>query len=325
MPRRIHSISENLLSQSRDAALAGVQVFNNPLIAFKSETFIVLMNIAWTYLLHAYYRRNDVEYRYFLQAGTRRRFERMSNGSYKYWDLARCLAVEDCPLDNETKRNIMFLIGLRDEITHHMSPVVDQYVSARYQACCLNYNQYAKELFGDRYGIDQHLSYSLQFQSISREQLAAPSEADLPVTVRSYIAQFDESLSAEELNSERFAYRILFIPKLVGKPRQADEVIEFVKSDSKVARAVNRDYVAFKEVERPKFLPGQIVCLMKEEGYLSFGIFQHTTLWKTMDAKNPGKGYGVSVAGAWYWYSGWVDVVRQHCADNEKVSDVGQD
>jgi hypothetical protein len=54
--------SRGVFSRSpRDAALAAIQVFNNPLITFKSETFIVLMNIAWTHLLHAYYRRNDVE------------------------------------------------------------------------------------------------------------------------------------------------------------------------------------------------------------------------------------------------------------------------
>jgi type I restriction enzyme S subunit len=32
---------------------------------FKSEIFIVVMNIAWTYLLHAYYRKHHIEYRYF--------------------------------------------------------------------------------------------------------------------------------------------------------------------------------------------------------------------------------------------------------------------
>jgi Domain of unknown function (DUF3644) len=57
MPRRYHSIAMRLAMQSQDAALTAVQVFNNPQIKFKSETFIVLMDIAWTYLLHAHYRR----------------------------------------------------------------------------------------------------------------------------------------------------------------------------------------------------------------------------------------------------------------------------
>ncbi len=65
-----------LLAQSQDAALTAVQVFNNPLIKFKSETFIVLMNIAWTYLLHAYYHRTRVEYRYYRGVNKGRRYDR---------------------------------------------------------------------------------------------------------------------------------------------------------------------------------------------------------------------------------------------------------
>ena len=41
-----------------------VQVFNNSLRTFKTEAFIVLMTIAWSYLLHAYYHRHGIEYRY---------------------------------------------------------------------------------------------------------------------------------------------------------------------------------------------------------------------------------------------------------------------
>jgi hypothetical protein len=314
--RRFHSVATRLVAQSQDAALTGVQVFNNPLIKFKSETFIVLMNIAWTYLLHAHYRRKGLEYRYFRREGARRRFDRTDDGSFRYWDLRKCLDARECPLDNETRKNLLFLIGLRDEITHHMSPVIDQFASARYQACCLNYNRYIKELFGERNGIDHYLGFSLQFQSISRDQLAAPSEADLPANVRTYIARFDDDLTAEELNSERFAFRMLFVPKLVGKAGQADEVIEFLRPDSEIAQTINRDYVTFKEVERPKFLPGQIVWMMQEEGFPGFTMHWHTELWRTLDAKDPAKGWGVDVAGAWYWYSKWLDVVRQHCAAN---------
>lgn len=313
MPRRFHSVAVRLVSQSQDAALTGVQVFNNPLIKFKSETFIVLMNIAWTYLLHAHYRRCGIEYRYFRRQHGRRRFERSSDGTFRYWDLSKCLAVRECPLDPPTKKNLLFLIGLRDEITHHMSPVIDQFASARYQACCLNYNSYLKKLFGERYGIDQYLGFSLQFQSISRDQLASPTEADLPANVRSYIARFDSELTVDELNSERFAFRMLFVPKLVGKPGQADEVIEFLKPDSEITHAVNRDYVAFKEVERPKFLPGQIVRMMRDEGFAAFSMHQHTELWHALDAKDLSRHYGVDVAGSWYWYSTWVDLVREHC------------
>lgn len=44
--RRIGSIKNELLCKSREAALAAVQIFNNPNISFKTETYIVLMIIA---------------------------------------------------------------------------------------------------------------------------------------------------------------------------------------------------------------------------------------------------------------------------------------
>lgn len=316
MPRRYFSVTSRLLAQSKDAALTAVQVFNNPLITFKSETFIVLMNIAWTYLLHAQYRRAGVECRYYRLVGTRRHFVRTDEGNFKYWDLTKCLEAKECPLDNPTKKNLYFLIGLRNQITHHISPVLDDFVSARYQASCLNYNRCIQEFFGTRHAIDKHLRYSLQFQSISRDQLSSPTEADLPPNVRSYIARFDNELSTDELNSERFAYRMLFVPKLVGNPGHADEVIEFLKSDSELAQSVNRDYVTFKEVERPKFLPSRIVRMLRDDGFRNFTMHWHTELWHSLNAKDPSKGWGVEVGGTWYWYSSWVDQVRAHCTEN---------
>lgn len=59
------SLDLELIAKLREAALCAVRVFNDPHVTFKSETFIVLMMIAWTYLLHAYYRRKRIEYRHF--------------------------------------------------------------------------------------------------------------------------------------------------------------------------------------------------------------------------------------------------------------------
>lgn len=316
MPRRFHSSAAQLITQSIDAALTAVQVFNNPLVKFKSETFIVLMNIAWLYLLHAHYKRARVDYRYYRKVGNLWHFEHTDTGTYKYRDLNKCLDAQECPLDTPTKKNLLFLIGLRDEISHHVSPIVDQFASARYEACCLNYNRCLKELFGGRHGIDRHLSYSLQFQMLSRQQLTSPNGGDLPPNIRSYIAKFDAELSVDDLYSDRFAYRRLFVPKLVGKPDQAAEVIEFLKPSSELAQAINRDYVAFKEVERPKFRPSDVVRMMKEEGYPRFRLHWHTGHWHELQAKNPAKGLGVDVAGSWYWYSSWVDTVRTHCDEH---------
>jgi hypothetical protein len=60
--RTVGSVSNELIKKSREAALAAVQVFNNPAITFKSEIFVVMMVISWTYLLHAHFRKQGIEF-----------------------------------------------------------------------------------------------------------------------------------------------------------------------------------------------------------------------------------------------------------------------
>lgn len=316
--RRLGSIKSELLKKSREAALAAVQIFNNPNITFKSESYVVLMIIAWTYLLHAYFRDEKIEYRYYKLSGKRRIFDKTKHGAYKYWELERCLDNDKSPIDKDTSHNLRFLIGLRHEIEHQMTTRIDDILSARYQACCLNYNEYITKLFGKDNGIEKHLSFSLQFSTISTEHKELLEEQPgLPANIRGFIKHFDDELSDQEFASPHYAYRILFVPKMANRKGQADRVIEFVKSDSLLAETVNKEYAVIKETERDKYLPKQIVELMKEEGYPRFSLHYHTQLWKSYDAKNPAKGYGTLVAGkAWHWYERWIDVVRKQCRDN---------
>jgi hypothetical protein len=315
--RRTHSVTMELLTKSREAALAAVQIFNSPLITFKSEIFIVLIIVAWTYLLHAHYRKQKTEYRYCNQRRARRFFDKTKSGAYKHWELERCLNHDTSPIDRDTANNLRFLIGIRHEIEHQMTTRLDNAFSAKFQACCLNYNEYVKKLFGEEYGIDKHLAYSLQFSTISRDQAdALPSSDKMPSNIRAFVEGFEERLSDTEFNSSKFAYRVLFVAKTANRKGQADQVIEFVKADSQLAQDVNKSYTVIKETERPKHLPTGIVALMKAEGFNRFTMHKHTSLWKELDAKNPAKCLGVDVQKTWYWYDNWVDLLRTHCQEN---------
>jgi len=119
--RKIGSIKNELIQKSREAMLTAVQIFNNPNIQFKSESFMVLSTISWTYLLHAYYRDKKIEYRYFEQRNTRKKFDTTKHGAYKYWELERCLDNKNSPIDKIASSNLRFLIGLRHEIVHHIN------------------------------------------------------------------------------------------------------------------------------------------------------------------------------------------------------------
>lgn len=316
--RRVGSVKSELIKKSREAALAAVQVFNNPLIQFKSEIFIVLKVIAWTYLMHAYYRGNGVEYRYHtVTGGGRKRFDTTAKGKQKYWELERCINDKKSPVDKDTANNLRFLIGIRHEIEHQMTTRIDNVLSARFQACCLNYNTYVKKLFGDEFGIDRHLSFSLQFSTLSDENVGLLSSCkDLPGHILRFIQGFDGRLSDDEYNSPQFSYRVLFVPKLANNVGQADRSIEFIKSDSEFAKSVNAQYTVLKETEKQKYLPGQVVEMMNDEGYDKFDMYWHTKLWKSKQARDKKYSYGSLVVDKWYWYENWIEYVKKHCKEN---------
>lgn len=93
----VWSIKDELIEKSKEAMMSAIQIYNNPLINFKSEIFIVTSVISWTYLMHAYYRSIKQDYRYYRMQGKRKRYDRTKHNAYKYWDLERCLNDKKMP------------------------------------------------------------------------------------------------------------------------------------------------------------------------------------------------------------------------------------
>ena len=217
--RTIGSVKTELVTKAKESALCAIKVFNDPLITFKSEAFIVLIVVAWTYLLHAFYRSRGIDYRYFKQNTKRKTYDRTRHGAKKHWELERCLDDVACPIDKDTKNNLKFLIGLRHEIEHQMTRSLDNCLSGRYQAAALNFNHYLKELFGTRHALDTHLTYSIQFVELTGEQIRQAETLErLPTNLRAFIGAFDGGLTHEEYNAPRYSYRLLFKRKLVNRP-----------------------------------------------------------------------------------------------------------
>lgn len=311
MTRVIYSEKVNLIMKAREAMLSAVQIYNNPLILFKTESFIVLSQIAWTYLLHAYYRSKGIDYRYFKKARGRKKYIRNSDGSIKHWDLKECISKNICPLDKDTINNLSFLIGLRNQIEHNKSGGLDSYLSARYQACALNFNFYLKSLHNKKYGLDNNLALSLQFSELdyTQSKFIKDKEGLISQDIISYIADFDSKLSENEIKNDRFAYRLLFTKVLAKRQGQADHVIEFIDPNSDLGKSISKKYWVEKETEKPKFSATQVVQKVREAGFEDFGMHQHTIFWKEIDGKNPKKGFGTVVVKTWCWYQNWIDYV----------------
>lgn len=304
----LHHQGDELLIKAREAMIAAVHTFNSAGLYFRAELFIVTSIIAWTYLLHAYYKREGVDYRY-KKGGV---VKKTPSGADKYWELGQCLAHGKCPLEKGIINNLKFLTEIRHEIEHRSTNRVDDALSAKLQACCINFNDAIKTLFGKEFALEKRLPIALQFVTFDGPQRASLIGADLPPHIAAAMDNFHSRLTEDEQKDPKFRYRVAFVPKVSGKAAKADLAVEFVKPGSPEAEAVER--VLLKEVERPKYLPSEIVAKVKVAGYQAFNMYDHTLLARQLDARKPGKGYGVMVAKTWYWYENWLEKVVEKLA-----------
>jgi hypothetical protein len=268
-------------------------------------------------MLHAHYKAKGIDYRHYVKRDGKQVVAKTKQGADMYWELSQCLKHKDCPLDGGTVKNLEFLVGLRHEIEHRMTRRMDHHISAKLQACCLNFNRVVKHLFGDEFGLDRDLSMALQFASIEGDQRRMLlREQHLPGHIRAMQDAFQDVLTEEQFNDPHYAYRVVYVPKAANRKGSADRMVEFVKAGSEEAEAVQR--VLLKETEKEKFKPQQIVDLMRAEGSSRFNMIHHTRLWQALDARDPKKGYGVELKdGQWYWYEVWVNRVREHCREKQ--------
>ena len=202
---------DELLLKAREAMIAAVHLFNGAGLTFRAELFIVTAIIAWTYLLHAWFRREGIDYRYRKADSST---HKTAHGEDKYWELGRCLIHARRPVSRAVVKNLEFLIELRHEIEHRSTNRIDDAVSAKLQACCINFNESIKNLFGSQHGLERRLPIALQFVTFSSDQRSLLKKAStLPPHLEAMMDAFHKNLTSEEQADPQFAYRVAFVPQ----------------------------------------------------------------------------------------------------------------
>ena len=309
---------DELLIKAREAMIAAVHTFNSAGLTFRAELFIVTAVIAWTYLLHAWFKREGIDYRHTRSQNGEKVVVKTPEGAEKHWELSQCLKHAKCPVEKGARDNLAFLLVLRHEIEHRSTSRIDEAVSAKLQACCINFNDAIKDLFGAQYGLERRLPIALQFVTFSPDQRALLKKAGtLPRHVETMMDEFERHLTAEEQADPRFAFRVFMVHKTANRAPGADFAVELVPLGSDIAEKFN---LALKEVEKRKYLPTEIVATMSAEGWDRFTMDSHTKLWKRLAAKDPAKGYGaIAVGKQWCWYETWINRVREECQQHPNL------
>jgi hypothetical protein len=159
------------------------------------------------------------------------------------------------------------------------------------RACCINFNDAIKSLFGAQYALELRLPIALQFVTFSPDQRALLKKAStLPRHVETMMDAdaFEQRLTPEQQADPRFAFRVYMVHRTANRAPGADLAVEPVPLGSDIAEKFN---LALKEVEKRKYLPTEIVSIMAAEGWDRFTMDCHTKLWKRLAAKNPAKAY----------------------------------
>jgi hypothetical protein len=303
----LHLVGDELLIKAREAMLFAVQAFNDPLARFKAEMFIVAAVIAWTYLLHAFFKREGVD-RVYRKGGQPLL---TPQGQPKHFELGHCLKLLRCPLSAGERRNLEYLLEIRHEIEQRCTSRIDEAIGAKLQACCLNFDAAIKRLFGGRYGLDRQPSLALQFARVGGAQRRALlGRADLPPAIEALNLAFEGRLSNDELNDPAYAYRVAIVPMTIGNPRKADEVFEIVERGSDAAERIN---LVLRDRERVKLRETDVLQRAAGAGFPGFTSHWHRKLAAKVGARDPAMGHGVDVFGRWLWYEPWVEVVVKHC------------
>jgi hypothetical protein len=222
-----------MVEASRDEASLAVRLYNDPAEVRSFEGFVVHMHLAWLYLLHAQFTRDDIDYRYW-QRDNPHRLEKI-DGEPKRWELAKSVKERWTDARDPVRANIQFFIGLRNRVEHRYAKeqqALSAAVSGQAQALLLNYE---KELT-DQFGMASSLSTRLRFPvfvgsfTAEGEKALLQMRKRLPGSLRKFLAEYHANLDPVVSDDPRYELRLRVLQELAPKDPNA-LAIQFTRYD----------------------------------------------------------------------------------------------
>lgn len=302
MPRGLSQTVKNNLEKCRSATLAAVEIYNRPGPRFRTAHYLVLITIAWTALFHAvFYKRGRRPWYRKRTSGSGRgvRYQKV-DGEPKHWDLSECLSQYYRDTNPPERRNLEFLLGLRNKIEHRHLPQLDASLYGECQAALINLEQLLVGEFGGRWAMTEQLAVSLQFSSIvptERRRAARALSTSAARTVAEYIESFRGGLPASVLNSTKYSFNVYLVPKVANRASAADAAVEFIRVDEaseEELQRLDRLNVLIREKHIPianldLFKAGQVVAQVAPRIPYRFNLHTHQLCWRHFGVRPPGR------------------------------------
>lgn len=285
MPR---ALWRQMLEASRAEMLVAVDLYNQPAQARRLEGFYVHAHLAWTYLLHARFRRDGIDFRYRLPNG---HFERV-DGEPKTWDLARCVRARWPDERDPVRKNLEFTIALRNKIEHRYHEAIAVATAGHAQACLLNYEEELTEAFGGEWSLADSLRFPIFVGTFTQQGVSALTRLQkrIPKRVRTFIANFTAGLAPGVAENQRFEFRLNLIPKKTSKT-DADLAINFVRLDD----LTDEDRETMEQLGKT----GKALVIEKERPVHNLGRLRPTDVVELVNSQIPFKFHMGHFVRAW--------------------------
>lgn len=198
------------------------------------------------------------------------------------------------------RKNLEFLIGLRNKIEHRHLPELDATLYGECQAALLNLEDLLVQEFGQKYALAEQLAVSLQFsQVVPKEKLKATKAliSAAAQTVKEYVERFRGNLSSPVLNSIKYSFSVFLVPRVANRQSAADVAVQFVKVDETSAEELERLEklnVLIREKHIPiinlgLYKPGEVVAELRRRIPYRVDLHVHTRAWRHYGVR-PAKG-----------------------------------
>ena len=277
-----------LLAKSRESALAGIRAYNDPLAGFRSETFILLMVIAWNSLFQAILEVAHVDY--YARDGDGHQV--VINGRPKVketWELVQLALPE--PERAAMRANLDFFLGLRHRIAHRYLPALDIAIVSEAQAMLLNFEKVIVEHFGEESALGDRLTVPLQlsgFRDRDRMRSLKQAQAQLPTDVHDFLCRHRQEVPEHVLRNPEYALQVFFVPVTANRERSADAIVRFIPP-GEISQELSEELARLAVVPKPRqvpvasgdlFRPSEVVNLVKERLPFRFTTDTHQRVWK---------------------------------------------
>lgn len=304
------------LIRARESMIVAVQIFNSPTLKFKTEIFAVLVNIAWTYLLHEHYHRKG---------------QPIIQDDGRSLLLSQMTRRADCPLSQGIKDNIESLKEIRDAVEHTLLRKSDNNWLQLFQANCLNFEKTLCDLFGKKTSLSNELSFSLQFSKLSFEQIVEVQKYDIPEGIEALDRNISERLGKERLKDIEYSFSVYY--GFVNSP-QSKSHIQFFRPEDVQGQEITNVLVKHEVAdERWPYKPGKVCELIRQKSGKPFIVRNHTQAWRKFKARpiagsqqpdNTNKDFcHYHLAHKDYTYSEkWIDYIVEYISDVQNYNEL---